>query len=177
MRDEVTKDVAAASEAQITAYYDENKASYLTDQTIEARHILVAVSGATVQSAATTTTTTLSTDSTETTDTTASTTTTTLSELAWAKALATAAQVRAELLAGGSWSRLAATYSDDTDTKSKGGDLGTVSQGALVDTLGQEVDNALFSLELESDLRADHDGQRLRDHPSDQDHRTPAEDP
>jgi foldase protein PrsA len=148
VRDKITKDIAAASEAQITAYYNENKASYLTDQTVEARHILVTVSGATVRSAATTTTTTVSTDSTETTDTTASTTTTTLSELAWAKALATAAQVRAELLAGGDWSRLAAAYSDDADTKNKGGALGTVSQGALIDSLGQEVDTELFSLDL-----------------------------
>ncbi len=146
--DKVTKDVAAASEEQIAAYYEENKASYLTEQTVEARHIFVGAAGTTVRSAATTTTTTVSTDSTETTDTTASTTTTTLSELAWARALATAAQVRAELLAGGNWSRLAAAYSDDADTKGKGGALGTISQGALIDSLGPEVDTELFSLEL-----------------------------
>jgi foldase protein PrsA len=147
--DKVTKDAAAPTDEAISAYYAENKASYLTEQTIEARHILIGVSDVTVRSAATTTTTVASTtETTASTETQESTTTTTLSELAWAKALATAAEVRAQLLAGGSWSRLAAAYSDDKDTNSKGGNLGTVLQGALVDTLGQEFDTEVFSLEL-----------------------------
>jgi foldase protein PrsA len=148
VRDQVTKDVPAATDAEIAAFYNENKASYLTEGTVDARHILIGVTNTAVRSAATTTTTTISTASTETTASTASTTTTTLSDLAWAEALATAAQVRAQLLAGGSWSRLAATYSDDSDTKNNSGNLGTVSQGALVDALGQEFDTELFALEL-----------------------------
>jgi foldase protein PrsA len=149
VRDKVTKDVAAATDEQISAYYDENKSSYLTDQTVDARHILIGVNNATVRSAApTTTTTTLPAESTESTTTTASTTTTTLPDVVWARALATAAQLRTQLLEGGSWSQLAARYSDDADTKNKGGSLGTVSQGALVDSLGQEFDTELFSLEV-----------------------------
>jgi foldase protein PrsA len=147
--DKITKDAAAPTDEAISAYYDQNKASYLTEQTVDVRHILIGVDGVTVQSAATTTTTVATTtESTETTASTDSTTTTTLSELVWAKALATAAQVRTQLLDGGSWSRLAATYSADKDTKSKGGNLGTVLQGALVATLGQEFDTSVFSLEL-----------------------------
>jgi foldase protein PrsA len=148
VRDQVIKDIATPSDEQISAYYETNKAEFLTEQTVDARHILVAIGGS-VQSAATTTTTTLSTDSTDTTATTASTTTTTVAELTWARALATAAQVRADLMAGGSWSQLASKYSGDTDTKGKGGNLGTVTQGSLTDTLGEEFDTALFSLSLD----------------------------
>jgi foldase protein PrsA len=150
VHDQVVKDVAAPTEAEMAAYYEANKASFLTEQSVDARHILVPVDGKVVQSSAATTTTTAAstTETTGTTATSASTTTTTLSDLAWAKALATAAQVRAELLAGGSWSRLAAKFSGDKDTKNSGGSLGTLLQGALVDTLGQEFDTTLFSLEL-----------------------------
>jgi foldase protein PrsA len=148
VRDQVVKDITAPSDEEIATYYETNKADFLTEQTVDARHILVAIGGS-VQSAATTTTTTASTDSTDTTATTASTTATTVADLTWARALATAAQVRADLLAGGSWSRLASRYSADTDTKGKGGNLGTVTQGSLIDTLGQEFDTALFSLTLD----------------------------
>jgi foldase protein PrsA len=148
VREEVVKDVTTPSDEEIAAYYESNKASFLTEQTVEARHILVAIGDA-VQSSAPTTTTTVATDATDSTATTASTTTTTVPELTWARALATAAQLRADLLAGGSWSQLASKYSDDTDTKGKGGNLGTVAQGSLIDSLGAEFDTALFSLALD----------------------------
>jgi parvulin-like peptidyl-prolyl isomerase len=148
VRDQVVKDVVAPSASEIASYYEANKADYLTTKTVEARHVLVAV-GASVRSTPTTTTsTTEATESAATTTSTESTTTTTVSELTWAKALATASQLRAELLAGGSWSKLAAKYSDDPDTKNKAGNLGTLTQGSLVSTLGQEFDTSLFSLTL-----------------------------
>jgi foldase protein PrsA len=146
VRDQVVKDVAAPSDEQIAAYYETNKADYLTDQTIEARHILVAVGDRVIRGNPSPTTTESTTATTTPTDTSASTTTTGFSDLAWAKALATAAQIRAELLAGGNWSRLAAKYSADKPTKSSGGNLGTVLQGSLVDSLGQEFEDSLFAL-------------------------------
>jgi foldase protein PrsA len=134
VRDQVVKDVAAPSDEQIAAYYETNKADYLTDQTIEARHILVAVGDRVIRGNPSPTTTESTTATTTPTDTSASTTTTGFSDLAWAKALATAAQIRAELLAGGNWSRLAAKYSADK------------LQGSLVDSLGQEFEDSLFAL-------------------------------
>jgi foldase protein PrsA len=150
VRDQVIKDVTTPSDEEIATYYEANKADYLTDPSVDARHILVAVNGSVVKSTpSTTTTTTATAEATGSTTTTASTTTTTLSDLAWARALATAAQIRADLLSGGSWSRLASRYSADLDTKNNGGSLGTVTQGSLTDTLGAEFDSALFSLGLD----------------------------
>ncbi len=143
VRDEVTKDVTTPSEDEIAAYYDENKSNYLTAETIDARHILVATNDGFERGASSDTAVTSDTADTSTTS------TTEYSELAWARALATAAQVRAALLDGGSWSRLAAKYSDDQQTKDSGGDLGTVSQGDLIEAFGEDFDNALFSLQLD----------------------------
>lgn len=153
---EVVQDIPEPTEDEIAAYYEENKDDFLTDTRVEARHILVAAGDQTVNSFATTTTesTTATTEAadadsatSDSTTTSEATTTTTLPEVEWAQALATAAQVRADLLAGGSWNTLAARYSDDLDTKNDGGYLGVVASGELADTLGLEFDNALFSLD------------------------------
>ncbi len=157
VQEQVTADVAQPTDAEIAAYYEEHKSEYMTEQTIEARHILVGVGGVTVNSLTGTTTTESTTDTTTSTDTstsestttTASTTTTTLPEVEWAQALATASQVRVDLLGGASWSTLAARYSADLDTKDKGGELGVVTSGQFVDTLGQEFDTMVFTLALD----------------------------
>ncbi len=141
VRDQVVGDVKEPSADDIAAYYEENMGDFLTEETITVRHILVSAGDKKVSSSATTTTTEAVDQSGETTTTTVaeSTTTTTLPELDWAQALATAAQLRTELLDGGSWSTLAARYSDDVDTKDKGGDLGVVPFGSLIDVLGSGV--------------------------------------
>lgn len=129
--DEVTKDVTTVPDADIAAYYEENKADYFVDETRTARHILI--SPAAKDDAGDTTT---STD--------ASTTTTTAAptEADWSAALAEAEKVRQELVGGGDWTEVAAEYSDDTGTKESGGDLGTVSKGQMV----PEFEESVFSL-------------------------------
>ncbi len=139
VRDEVTKDVPLPTDEEISAEYDANLADYMTAETIEARHILVAVAGDYVRA----------TESTTTEPAAETTTTTEYSDLSWAQALATAAQLRVDLLAGGSWSALAARYSDDAETKNNGGALGVIAQGDLVEAFGEEFSNALFSLQLD----------------------------
>ena len=118
-------------DADIAAYYEENKADYFVDETRTARHILI--SPAAKDDAGDTTT---STD--------ASTTTTTAAptEADWSAALAEAEKVRQELVGGGDWTEVAAEYSDDTGTKESGGDLGTVSKGQMV----PEFEESVFSL-------------------------------
>ena len=157
VQEQITQGIDDPTDEEIQAYYDENMADFMTGETISARHILVAAGNKTVRSSATTTTesTTTTTDPSESADevapttSTESTTTTTLPEIDWAQALATAAQVRVDLLEGGSWTRLAARYSDDLDTKDDGGDLGVVTMGSLTDTLGNEFENALYSLDVD----------------------------
>lgn len=129
--DEVTKDVTTVPDADIAAYYEENKADYFVDETRTARHILI--SPAAKDDTGDTTT---STD--------ASTTTTTAAptEADWSAALAEAEKVRQELVGGGDWTEVAAEYSDDTGTKESGGDLGTVSKGQMV----PEFEESVFSL-------------------------------
>ena len=133
MRELITKDVPPASDEAVAAYYEKNKAEFFTEQTIEARHIVVAVGGRALSSTA-------APDSTPTGQ---------FTDIQWTQALATAAQARVELLEGASWTRVAARYSDDTATKGKGGYLGAVAQGSLVGVFGQEFEDALFSLELD----------------------------
>lgn len=154
VRDQIMADIDEPTDEEIAAYYDENMDGFLGDESIIARHILVAVADKTVNtSVGTTESTTTTTEATETSggSTTESTesTTTTIAELDWAQALAIAAQVRAELLAGGSWTQLAARYSADLGTKDEGGDLGVVATGSLTDILGYEFDNTLMSLDVD----------------------------
>jgi parvulin-like peptidyl-prolyl isomerase len=162
VREQVTKDVAPPTDEQVEAYYEDNKASFLTKKAYDARHILLTVDArlmresTTTTAAADSTTTSGSTTTSEATATTAqstttsgSTTTTGFSDLAWSKALVTAAEVRLDLLAGGSWSRLAKLYSDDSATKDSGGELGSISQGDLAAAFGQEFENALLALQLD----------------------------
>jgi foldase protein PrsA len=135
----VTEDIATVSDEEIEAYYEENKANYLTEGTLTARHILIAP-GVDESTDTSTTSTTSGSNSTATTEPT---------DAGWAAALVTAAQLRVKLLAGGDWTQLAKQYSDDASTKDSGGDLGTVNEGDLVDTFGQEFEDALFALDLE----------------------------
>jgi parvulin-like peptidyl-prolyl isomerase len=127
--DEVTKDVPAASDEEISAYYDAGKESYYTPESRTVRHILV-MPGQKAADATTTTTTAGE-----------ATTTTTLSEAEWAAALAKANEVRAKLVAGGDWKALAAEYSGDPYSKDKGGELGSITAGEYV----PEFEDAVFS--------------------------------
>jgi parvulin-like peptidyl-prolyl isomerase len=127
--DEVTKDVPAASAEEISAYYEANKESYYTAESRTVRHILV-MPGKTATDDSTTSTTAGGT-----------TTTTTLTDADWAAALAKANEVRAKLVAGGDWTALAAEYSGDPYSKDKGGELGAIGKGEMV----EEFENAVFS--------------------------------
>jgi len=114
--DEVTKDVTTVPDEEMAAYYEENKADYLMDDSRVARHILIAPGGLGDGGAAT--------------------------DADWAAALAEAEEVREELVNGGDWTEEAAQYSDDTGTKDIGGELGTVSKGQMV----PEFEESVFSL-------------------------------
>ena len=149
VRDEVTKNATSASDQEIKAYFEENKSGFITEPTVEARLILVPVAGrppddTTPTTAATepTTTTTPGTEST-------TTTTTGPSEIDWARALATASQLRLDLLTGGDWNRLARQYSDDEATKYSGGEVGPVAEGDLVGKYGQEFEDVLWTLAVD----------------------------
>ncbi len=147
----VTKNITSVSDEEIAAYYEQNKDYYFVEETRTARHILIApvpgrVDGTTTTTSSTTTTASESTDTgeSESPTVTSATTSTTVkpTESDWAAALATAEQVRAQLLAGGDWTELAQKYSDDPGTKNRGGDLGTVYKGETA----PEFDEAVFSL-------------------------------
>jgi foldase protein PrsA len=127
--DAVTKDVANPTDAEVQAYYDAHKTDYLQAETRNARHILIAP----VKPADTSAT-----------DSSSTTTTVAPTDADWAKALATANKVRADLVAGADWTAEAKQYSDDTGTKDSGGDLSTITKGEMV----PEFDAALFSLKL-----------------------------
>jgi foldase protein PrsA len=129
--EEVTKDVTTVPDADIAAYYEENKADYFVDETRTARHILISP---TAEEDSSTTSTTVAGDTT--------TTTAAPTEADWADALSEAEKVRQELADGGDWTALAAEYSDDPGSKDAGGDLGVVSKGQMV----PEFDEAVFSL-------------------------------
>lgn len=136
VRAEVVKDVTSVSEAQIAAYYDANKSNYYVQPSRQLRHILIKP-----LATGTATTTTLAAGSDTTT---AGTAAAQVTSGDWATALATAKEVRQKLVAGGDWNKLASQYSDDFETKNKGGDLGTVHQG---DTIKQ-FEDAAFALRL-----------------------------
>ena len=122
----VTKNVASPSDAEISAYYDSHKSTFLQQETRTARHILI----------------TPATSNSSTSTTVAGNPTAGASDADWAAALATAQKVRADLVGGADWKTEAAQYSNDSGTKDKGGDLGTVTKGEMV----AEFDTAVFSL-------------------------------
>ncbi len=129
--EEVTKDVTTVPDADIAAYYEENKADYFVEETRTARHILLSPSA---EEDSSTTSTTAAGDTT--------TTTAAPTEADWEDALSEAEEVRQELVDGGDWTALAAEYSDDPGSKEVGGDLGVVSKGQMV----PEFDESVFSL-------------------------------
>ena len=129
--EEVTKDITTVPDADIAAYYEENKADYFVDETRTARHILISPSA---EEESSTTSTTAAGDTT--------TTTAAPTEADWEAALAEAEKVRQELADGGDWTALAAEYSDDPGSKEAGGELGVVSKGQMV----PEFDESVFSL-------------------------------
>ena len=88
--DEATKNLTEANvkPAEIQAYYDAHKKDYYTDETRNARHILIAP----VKASTTSTTVGSST-----------TTTAAPTDADWAAALATAQKVRADLVGGADW--------------------------------------------------------------------------
>ena len=129
--EEVTKDITTVPDADIAAYYEENKADYFVDETRTARHILISPSA---KDDSSTTSTTAAGDTT--------TTTAAPTEADWEAALAEAEEVRQELVDGGDWTALAAEYSDDPGSKEVGGELGVVSKGQMV----PEFDESVFSL-------------------------------
>ena len=68
----------------------------------------------------------------------------------WAKALAEATAVRADLVKpGADWTRLAAQFSDDPGSKSYGGDLGWYNLATAGQTLDQQFVNATIKLKLD----------------------------
>ena len=129
--EEVTKDITTVPDADIAAYYEENKADYFVDETRTARHILISPSA---EEDSSTTSTTAAGDTT--------TTTAAPTEADWEDALSEAEKVRQELVDGGDWTALAAEYSDDPGSKEAGGELGVVSKGQMV----PEFDESVFSL-------------------------------
>ncbi len=128
--DTVTKDAAAPTDAELSAYYEANKASYYTAESRTVRHILIMPGKA-------------ATDDSTTSTTTAGQTTTTgpPTDAEWAAALAKAQEVRAKLVAGGDWTALAAEYSSDPSSKDQGGELGAIAKGQTV----QEFEDAVYS--------------------------------
>jgi parvulin-like peptidyl-prolyl isomerase len=142
--DEVTKDITTVPDEELAAYYEEHKADYFVDETRTVRHILISPE-AEASDDSSTTSTTVSSDAGDTTSTESTTTTAAEPTQAdWDAALATAEEVRTELVDGGDWTVIAAEYSDDPGTKDSGGDLGVVSRGEMV----TEFEDSVFSLSL-----------------------------
>jgi parvulin-like peptidyl-prolyl isomerase len=139
---EVVKDITTVDEEKIKTYYYANQDTYYVEPSRGLRHILIKpVATGTV----TTATTAASTGTTVAgTATTTAAVSSAVTDSDWAKALATAQEVRRKLAAGGDWTALAAQYSGDFATKDKGGDLGTVLQGEQI----KEFEEAAFALEL-----------------------------
>jgi len=139
--EKVTEGVTTVPDEDIAAYYEENKDYYFVDETRTARHILIAPGGETVN-----TTTTTAAAGAEGSEAPATTTTTAEpTELDWSKALAVAEEVRGKLVAGGDWTDLAATYSDDPGSCTMGGELGNVKKGQMV----PEFEEAVFTLAID----------------------------
>jgi parvulin-like peptidyl-prolyl isomerase len=135
----VTGDVTVSDEA-IAEYYEANLETYYVENSRTVRHILIAPGSDEAEDASTTTT--LAGVTTTTVAGSATTTTTAWTDEQWAEALQKALEVRAKLVAGGDWTKLAAEYSDDTGTAQSGGDLGEVTAGEMV----AEFEEAAFSL-------------------------------
>lgn len=114
----VTKD-ATVTEEQIQAYYDENPAEFMTDETRTTRHILFAPGE-------------LSADA-----------TTAATEADWSAALQEATKVRSDIVGGADFGEMAKQHSDDPGSKDLGGDLGEVQRGMMV----PEFEEACFSLD------------------------------
>jgi len=121
VKSEATKDVTSVDEEKVKAYYYANQDSYYVEPSREVRHILIKPQASDTEGE------------------------TGLTEADWATALATAEQVRSELVAGGDWTELAAQYSDDFSTKDSGGALGTIHTGEQI----KEFEDVAFSLELD----------------------------
>jgi parvulin-like peptidyl-prolyl isomerase len=132
---QVVKDITSVPEDQIVAYYEANKTTYYVEPSRVLRRILIKP----VATGPATTTTSIAGSSG-----TGGAAAATLTDADWAKALATAKEVRRELVAGGDWTKLAAEYSGDPDSKGKGGDLGTVVLGQTI----KEFEDAAFALGL-----------------------------
>lgn len=127
--DEVTKGAPAATDAELSAYYEANKTTYYTAESRTVRHILV-MPGKPATDDSTTSTTAGQT-----------TTTTPPTDAEWVAALARAQEVRAKLVAGGDWTALAAEYSNDPGSKDKGGEVGAVEKGGTA----PEFEAAVYS--------------------------------
>jgi parvulin-like peptidyl-prolyl isomerase len=127
----VTKDLTTVPEAEVQAYYDANKADYYTDETRQARHILISPSALAAADASTTAT-----------DPSTTTTTAAPTEADWAAAKAKADEVRAEIVGGLDFADAAKKYSDDPGSKEVGGELGTFGKGEMV----AAFDDSVFSL-------------------------------
>jgi parvulin-like peptidyl-prolyl isomerase len=132
---QVVKDITSVPEEQIVAYYEANKTTYYVEPSRVLRHVLIKP----VATGPATTTTSIAGSSG-----TGGTAAATLTDTDWAKALATAKEVRRKLVAGGDWTKLAAQYSGDPASKDKGGDLGTVVLGQTI----KEFEDAAFALVL-----------------------------
>jgi parvulin-like peptidyl-prolyl isomerase len=106
----------APDDAALHAYYDQHKAEY---EEVKARHILIRFQGSQVPLKPN------------------------QKELTEAEALAKAQDLRAKILAGDDFKKLAAAESDDVGTAPNGGDLGTFSKGRMV----PQFEQAAFSAE------------------------------
>jgi foldase protein PrsA len=145
--EEVTKDVTTVADKDIQAYYDAHTTDYFTPETRTARHILLAPEAGRVDGTTSTTSASSTTSTTAGSSSTASSSTTTTAaptDADWNSALTTAQKVRADLVGGADWTTEAATYSDDPGSSAKGGDLGAIAKGDMV----QEFEDAVFSLTL-----------------------------
>ncbi len=128
--EKVIEDVEDPTDADIAAYYEENKDGFQLEETRTVRHILIKPASP-------------ATNDTTTTTAAATTTTSEITDADWADALATAKKVRDLLIGGGDWAELATEYSDDTYSASRGGELGAIEKnGEMV----PEFEEAAFSL-------------------------------
>lgn len=119
--EKVIEDVEEPTDADIAAYYEENKDAFQLEETRTVRHILIKPANSATNN-----------------DTTSEPT-----DADWADALTTAKKVRDLLIGGGDWTQLAAEYSDDTYSASRGGDVGAIEEnGEMV----PEFEDAVFSL-------------------------------
>ncbi|NLO27344.1 MAG: hypothetical protein GX113_04070 [Actinobacteria bacterium] len=118
--EKVIEDVEEPTDADIAAYYEENKDAFQLEETRTVRHILIKPANSVADD-----------------------TTSEITDADWADALTTAKKVRNLLIGGGDWTQLAAEYSDDTYSASRGGDVGAIEEnGEMV----PEFEDAAFSL-------------------------------